>query len=69
MDEQKENENDVNYIKKNLCPKALCSNHEKNYCKAHKKLYCSYYFCYGCLSDLKKPQFKRNKGNEFNIRI
>ena len=66
MDEQKENESDVNYIKNNLCPKALC-NHVKNECKAHNKLYCNYYTCDGCLSDLKKPKFKRNKGNEFHI--
>ena len=63
-EEKKENDYDVNYIKKYLCPKGLC-NHEKNKCKEHNKDYCSYYFCDGCLSDLKQPQLKRNKGNEF----
>jgi len=65
MDEHKENGDDVNYIKKHLCPLALCPNHGKKYCKVHKKSYCSYYFCDGCLKDIKKPQLKRNKGNEF----
>lgn len=69
MDEQKENCDDINYIKRHLCPKALCPNHEKNYCRAHKNSYCSYYICDGCLKDIKKPQLNRNTDNEFHIRI
>ena len=68
MDEMKENGNDANYIKKNLCPKGLCS-HQKNECKKHKVLYCSNYFCDGCLKDIKKPHLKRNIDNEIYIRI
>ena len=63
MDEHKENSDDVNYIKKHLCPKALCPNHGKKYCKVQG----NYYFCDGCLKDIKKPQLKRNKVMNFNF--
>lgn len=68
MNEQKEDVNDVNYIKKHSCPNGLCPNHEKIYCKAHKRFYCLHYFCNGCLKEIKIPKLNRNT-DKINIRI
>lgn len=62
-EEKKENDFDVNFIKKYLCPIASCE-HEKKKCTLHDIKYCPYFYCYGCLSDLKKPQLKRSTNYE-----
>ena len=59
MDEEKQKDNDVNYIKKYLCPKYQCTNHEKIYCEKHDILYCAYYYCDDCLKEIKLLKLNR----------